>query len=352
MSIARTLCSALLALSLAGQAAAASSELRSYVVRPGDTLYAIARDCGCTVEAIMFNSGLSSVSIEVGQTLVLPGTPRERTTTPTSLSQAQLVVQANQKGAVLNVAAPASQIQALAGLVDTLALSAASSVQAAQNTSAAGSGLSPIGGAPLPGSSWKAATTTLSSRFRPRPAPATPTVTASQLRASVRAVSTGAADLVLGGMNFQYQRLNACGPQSVSSVLSWFGVQRTQDQVAARIQVPGRYTSVDGMRRGFEENGLKFKVVKQARLSQVRALTQAGIPPVALQRLELPSKTDHFRVVRGVDREYVHLLDPYYGPHVVLTHAEFEALWNVQGRLLLVAYPSGSESLVDAALRS
>lgn len=49
--------------------------MQLYVVRPSDTLYAIALRYGTTVQAIMATNGLTGTMIFVGQRLVVPGGP-------------------------------------------------------------------------------------------------------------------------------------------------------------------------------------------------------------------------------------------------------------------------------------
>jgi LysM repeat protein len=43
-----------------------------YVVRPGDTLFSIARRYGVTVQAIMVANGLTSNNIRPGTQLIIP----------------------------------------------------------------------------------------------------------------------------------------------------------------------------------------------------------------------------------------------------------------------------------------
>jgi LysM repeat protein len=47
----------------------------TYVVQPGDTLWAIARRFGTTVQAIMAANNLTTDILRVGQVLVIPGAP-------------------------------------------------------------------------------------------------------------------------------------------------------------------------------------------------------------------------------------------------------------------------------------
>lgn len=55
----------------------------AYTVKPGDTLYSIARRSGTTVEELVRLNGLKDTSLEVGQTLKLPGETGTPTPTPT-----------------------------------------------------------------------------------------------------------------------------------------------------------------------------------------------------------------------------------------------------------------------------
>lgn len=168
---------------------------------------------------------------------------------------------------------------------------------------------------------------------------------------SIQAASQRSSNTSIEGMSFQFQGMNACGPQSVSSVLSHFGVRRSQAQMARAIGQQGRYTSLGQLASQLEAAGLRTAIVEHATLAQAARLVRAGIPPIVLQRMSLPGSTDHFRVVRGITQTHVLLLDPYYGPDVALSQPDFQALWNVQGRHMLVAYPSRLEAQAKAALR-
>lgn len=303
------------ALSLAGLSVLSAASAASYLVQPGDTLYGLSKRCGCSIEELAQAAG------------------------PQGL----------RAGQVLQTARPIAPAGAVSITPQSAQRDLDALLRAAGVTPAASPVPQPVAGAapaPFPLGQARPA------EFKPRPSTARYTMMPSgRQSAQIRAAGTGSSDQILGGMSFQFQRLNACGPQSVSSVLSWFGVNQTQDQVAKKIQVPGKYTSISGMQLGFESAGLRFRSLNGARLSQVRALSNAGIPSIALQKLAQPSAIDHFRVIRGVSGGEVHLLDPYYGAHVSLSVNEFEQLWGNR-RTLLIGYPASLQPVVDAALRS
>jgi len=56
-----------------GQAAAASASAGSYTVQSGDTLSAISRRTGASIEAIKRTNGMESDIVRIGQTLIIPG---------------------------------------------------------------------------------------------------------------------------------------------------------------------------------------------------------------------------------------------------------------------------------------
>ncbi len=56
-----------------GQAAAASASAGSYTVQSGDTLSAISRRTGASIEAIKRTNGMDSDVVRIGQTLIIPG---------------------------------------------------------------------------------------------------------------------------------------------------------------------------------------------------------------------------------------------------------------------------------------
>ena len=59
-------------LALAALLGGVGSAQTPYVVRPGDTLYSVARSAKTTVAALQELNHLTSVSLRVGQTLLLP----------------------------------------------------------------------------------------------------------------------------------------------------------------------------------------------------------------------------------------------------------------------------------------
>ncbi|MDQ3855319.1 MAG: hypothetical protein M3281_02865 [Chloroflexota bacterium] len=84
----------------------------------------------------------------------------------------------------------------------------------------------------------------------------------------------------------------------------------------------------------------------------LQALVANDIPIIVLQPLRPGSDVNHFRVVRGYNRQErtVTVNDPVLGPNLVWTWSYFERLWNRRNNSLALIYPRPREPLVQRIL--
>lgn len=169
----------------------------------------------------------------------------------------------------------------------------------------------------------------------------------------VARVSAPPAALRLQQMPFAYQSFNNCGPQSIASVLGYYGVKATQNEVAAATKAqPRGYMTADAIGRYVAPFGLEARRFKGGQREHVRALLRLGVPVIVLQWLKPDSTVPHFRVVTGYDDRTGHflVLDPYYGPAVVIPYPVFESLWQSNHAEFIPVYPAKYAGLVRAAV--
>lgn len=170
------------------------------------------------------------------------------------------------------------------------------------------------------------------------PAPASaPTVTGLQLRA----------------MPFTYQTFNNCGPQSIASVLGYYGVQVTQAEVARVTKAtPRGYMTAQAIGQYVAPYGLRARRFLGGQVTHMRALIALGVPVIVLQWLKPDSTVPHFRVVTGFDdvQRMVQTLDPLLGPRVLIPYSTFERLWTVNRAEFIPVYPLRYEAKVLKAL--
>ncbi|MVN85698.1 LysM peptidoglycan-binding domain-containing protein [Deinococcus sp. HMF7620] len=282
-----------------------AADARTYTVQAGDTLYAVARRVGTSVETLQRLNSLSGAALRPGQVLQLPAAPGAGQATAPQVTAAP----------------PAARAAAI-----------------------------PAVAAPLPGS--------------PRPDPAQVTGprawTAAPPATVVSFIGWALTDLglpvgdeapirtYLPGLSFSYQTYNNCGPSALSSVLGFYRVKIGQDVIQRTARPGGGYMQISAIAPELSKFGLNTLTVRQARLSQVKRLLALGIPVIVLQWFERTGQVPHFRVVRGYDDQagLVWVSDSMVGPLAYMSYRSFDVLWNTQGRQMFPVYPKGYDALV------
>jgi hypothetical protein len=158
----------------------------------------------------------------------------------------------------------------------------------------------------------------------------------------------------VGAMGYVAQTWNNCGPASVVMVLSYLGLDVSQE--VARLALRGPDVS-----RGMpaqnvapwvgEQFGLKAVVRTNGSRELVRTLVANGFPVIVTQWLyDPPSRIAHYRVVRGYDEATQRFLvnDPIRGAGVHLDYGWFDANWQVFLYRYLVIYRPADEPTVRA----
>jgi ABC-type bacteriocin/lantibiotic exporter with double-glycine peptidase domain len=148
------------------------------------------------------------------------------------------------------------------------------------------------------------------------------------------------------------QTYNNCGPASIVSVLSYYGVQTTQQAVAQVLRPNGGYMLAGVIPPFVERYGLKATRFRNGSLENLRRLTAAGIPVIVLQWMNRPGGIPHFRVVRGYDDErgLMWLSDPLYGANVYVSYTDFERLWTLAGQEFVPVYRPAQTAQVGRIL--
>jgi hypothetical protein len=174
--------------------------------------------------------------------------------------------------------------------------------------------------APTPTPAPTAAATTSPS---PPPTPATtPAPTAPPLPASAH----------LDPMSHAFQTWNNCSAVSASMVLSYYGIARSQAQLATvfRPNLDDKHVEPRQLVRFFPEYGLRADLYEGGSIETVKRLIAAGFPVVTPQWLDFkPDAIGHYRVVRGYDDARGGFLvnDSMTGADVFVSYDDFERLW-------------------------
>lgn len=159
---------------------------------------------------------------------------------------------------------------------------------------------------------------------------------------------------MLEPMVHEYQKLNNCGPIAAEIVLSYYGIFKTQFEVAAAIRPHKDDKAVfpEDILRYMGQFGLVGKVRVNGNTLLLKSLVSNGIPVITETLLKTDDDIGHYRVVRGYsDQEGVFILgDPYYGAAVPMSYSEFDQVWRAYNRRYLPIYRPDSEAVVKSVL--
>ena len=161
----------------------------------------------------------------------------------------------------------------------------------------------------------------------------------------------------LAPMTHEYQKLNNCGPVALAIALSYYGIERTQFDIAPLVKGydKDKNVSPQEMVAYLTVVGLRGKVRLNGDTAVLMALVSNGIPVIVGQWLERPHDgvlVGHYRVVRGYDQraEVIIVNDPYTGPEVRFSYALFDERWRPFNRSYIPVYLPEQEAVVRAIL--
>ncbi|MBX7213768.1 MAG: C39 family peptidase [Thermoflexales bacterium] len=181
-----------------------------------------------------------------------------------------------------------------------------------------------------------------------------PTVTRTAAPILVPMTYTPLKSAQLRGFRYERQSFNNCGPATTVTLLSFYGRAETQVQAAAFMR-PGKddkNVSPSEITAFAGSLGLGGRVVVGGDLTLLRALISNGIP-VIVESWFIPEPNDqmgHYLLLTGYDGEQLFFSDSYHGPDTRQRADEFDALWKVFNRLMIVVWKPEQAGLVTRLL--
>jgi hypothetical protein len=147
----------------------------------------------------------------------------------------------------------------------------------------------------------------------------------------------------LDPMTHAFQTWNNCSAVSASMVLSYFGITKTQAELAQvfRPNLDDKHVEPRQLVRFFPEYGLQADLYEGGSIETVKRLVAAGFPVVTPQWLDFkPDAIGHYRVVRGYDDARGGFLvnDSMIGADVFFSYDDFERLWRAFNYRYLPVY--------------
>ncbi len=200
----------------------------------------------------------------------------------------------------------------------------------------------------------------------PLPVEPTPTVTPARIpEAASRAQEGGGdADLshashLLTGFTHTYQGWNNCGPSTIVTALSYWGVEATQYEAASftKPNPEDRNTRPDELAAFVESlGGYRALVRVNGNIELLKTLILAGYP-VVIERGFDPEPDrlgwmGHYLVLIGFsdeDQEFI-AMDSYLGPNRALPYDEMDHFWRHFNRTYIIIYRPDQELAVASII--
>lgn len=158
----------------------------------------------------------------------------------------------------------------------------------------------------------------------------------------------------IGPLTFISQTLNNCGPASVAEVLDYYGIKRTQAQVASvlRPTLPDYGMSLYGVPFYAESVGLRGVGGVNGTDELIKAFVANDLPVIVADLISRRETIRHFRPIDGYDDAAGYFIgsDPYMGPNHRIAYADFDDLWKISTNRWVLIYPPAKQAVVDGIL--
>lgn len=126
-----------------------------------------------------------------------------------------------------------------------------------------------------------------------------------------------------------------CGPASLKMVLAYYGVDRSEKELAQRCgHDPERGTDNEAIKQAAESYGFKAEVQREASFDDIRRWLDKKVPVIVdwftggrPDRDESETPDGHCSVVVGLDESNIYLQDPELGALRTIKRENFLRVW-------------------------
>ncbi|HBE90814.1 MAG: hypothetical protein A3E37_02905 [Candidatus Andersenbacteria bacterium RIFCSPHIGHO2_12_FULL_46_9] len=126
-----------------------------------------------------------------------------------------------------------------------------------------------------------------------------------------------------------------CGPASLKMVLAYYGVEKTEAEVAKECgRDPDLGTDDKSIKKAAERYGFKVEIQKEASFEDIQLWLDKKVPVIVdwftrgradYGDSEVPD--GHYSVVVGLDKDNIYLQDPEIGKLRTLERSDFMKVW-------------------------
>lgn len=157
-----------------------------------------------------------------------------------------------------------------------------------------------------------------------------------------------------------FQSFNNCGPASLSMALSYFGINKSQEELGQELR-PWQHT--EGIQDDksvtlaeLENKAKEYDLIAYHRpngsIEIMEQLIAADIPVITRTWLHADEDIGHYRVVKGYDKSSQTIVqdDSFQDKNLVYTYDEFNEIWEKFNYEYLVIFPKEKEQIVSSIL--
>lgn len=126
-----------------------------------------------------------------------------------------------------------------------------------------------------------------------------------------------------------------CGPASLKIVLGFYGIERTEKDLA-KLAGWDKRLGVDGagIKKAAEKSGFKVKIKNNSNFREIGKWLKRGVPVIVnwftggrSDRSHSETPDGHYSVAAGLDKKFIYLQDPEIGTMRMIKRYDFMRVW-------------------------
>jgi len=157
-----------------------------------------------------------------------------------------------------------------------------------------------------------------------------------------------------------FQTFNNCASAAFSMALSYYGIHKSQEQLADELRPNHNRTGInddkstppDELAEKSKEYGLVAYYRPHGTIDLLKRFVANGLPVLVRTRLDTAHDYAHYRVIKGYDDTTRQIIqdDSYQGKNIRYSYEAFETLWQTFNYEYLVLAPPGKKGIVEKIL--
>jgi predicted double-glycine peptidase len=127
---------------------------------------------------------------------------------------------------------------------------------------------------------------------------------------------------------------NMCGPASLKIILSYFGVEKSEQELAELVGKTNLGTNDTGIKFAAEALGFKVAINNESSFDDIQKWLDRGVPVIVnwftRGRADYTNSDvadGHYSVVSGLDQNNIYLQDPEIGEERTINRNDFMKVW-------------------------